>query len=1407
MAKKEQLFFKGLNKDSTPLLQPENTYTDNTGFRLTSNGNNSYSLESARGNIVSFVLNPGYQPIGWAWVGDHIAIQSTNSIAGAVSNGEIGVATFGALDKFPTPRYIPLYNHVDLNFSSYHQSESIIYPENTATEGNYWTDFFNPPRTLNIKNPIFKTYFASGSLVVNDQYMVVQGKVEHPLASGSFYGPNEALGTVFTASTTTYTDIGIVGFPALVIEYFSVTNLDIVPTKNIGNLFFNKWLTGGGLLTGDYQYAYRLETSDGTFTNWSYVTRPIQMATSIVPSTAVSYQAYQGLDSTNGSTNSTKGIELQINLLDTNFHKVQVAYVRSIGLHAPLPPVIFFDGVITGPSMTIAHMGGDDIEQITFADLELELIEIRKAKTLRTQKNKLFFGNIETGIAFTFDPSSATVVPFEYLVPSDVTGYQTDTIGAAPGPAVTMPLNGHIPTGTTISSGFILTDAWYIVKGTGSITYNTVVYVVGDTFQGVINKRTFAVTSGAPTVAAVIRIQKYTGVYDYHEITSDWYDEKGMATDAHIRSHWRGETYREGVLLWDKVGNPHFVRCMKDVTIPKQYQTVSGVNYRLLERHTTDTYTAAGYFSGATGAVDSLIGTSLRHIGLKVSGLNLKEISDSMGITVAELADNFSGFSIVRAPRDAQILGQGIMYPVVADGTVRYPLCANQLIDDYHYNVNGRQVQTYCWYSPDYQLRFNNLPSRIAGDFLELEDYYDESLLGGAPFGTLETNNNHFYSKYYEQQATPGGGSPKGMGNLIDVTETFEIDAGGIGNAYSPGITFDNTGRTNGGSSVGDRSSIAARTMLVVTTGTEGIGNLVNGFGYYTSGSTYRNIVNWVRPKSNLYGGTSDSAKAATQYIYSGHFQSFNDSAFMTYLVGNAGVVNDIEVWGGDCFVTIYDIARMVKDPASPSPAGAEVSLGTIYPIESNCNTFLRQGRHLSRDRSVEGAENSNGILWPSQPENFIYNDAYSHEEEDIFYSGLPVDFKDNTTFDHRVIYSETKIDGEQHDNFRVFLPNSFRDLEGSSGQINNLRRKEGRLFCWQDSGVSYLPVEERITTGSPLGQQTVLGVGGVLDRYDELKNFYGNQHQWSLCENEDGFFWFDFRRKAFMYMVGDMTELQIVKGLHAFLANAFIDGSVINDNPIDKGGITGVFDGRFKEVLMVFKTVIVDNFVGADHLCLGFDTINKQFSVQNYPIHTGILIGFNDRIFSGWATRYSPINNNTPYDVGNELNDGNSNYVCYIAYTSALVAIAPHLDSTHWKLTNSINEIYVHNEGDYGKFYGVVRDYILSFIVNPNKEDPKYFDLIQKLMNSNAFTEELYQTSFQGAQDVLLDTIGSKDYKYRDRSWYSSIPRTSDRARLVDHYMKVTLKKINMANGDPTVSKNELIQLVGVIIDYHKAF
>lgn len=1372
----KNLFIKGWTSDVEPSMQPPNTVRDLLGFRLISEGGDSYALKSIKGTLLSFSLNPGYFPIGWTRFGDDVAILSTKDINGSNQNGEIGVAVIDPDTGLGS--YTPRYNHQSLRFHSAHQIESQSYRENNFIHRVYWADNYNAFRAINLNDSRFTTTFASGTLVIGVQYMVVAGTATQGLS----YGPNEVInGTVFTATATTYTGV------ATVIEYVDVSLLDAVPSRDGGDITFNRWLTGGTLLGGGWQYCYRLLTVDGIQSNFSYVSMPFHVGNTVVPAvTTLSYQAYQGGLITD---NSQKGHRIQIDNIDTNFDRIQVVAIHTTSLIATGTPTIFFDGLITASTMTFDHMGNENLGTLTAADIAAVVLAIKKVKTLAILKKRMFIGGIETSPFVRFDKTGVTAAPFGYLISSDTSGRP----GAIPN-ASAAGLSGHgisLAAGVAPGGGVLFKNQWYNVRGTGTITLTDGVTVVaaGSYFQGAAPNWTFSVTTGAPIVIAVHRIQKYTGVYRYIDVLDDWVDTKGAVAATHFKSRTRGETTRDGILIYDTFQNPQYVQWLGDFTIPQQYENSGAL--RLAEE--TDNYYGAG-----------LHDLSLRHVGLRFSGIDFNLIAAALGVTLADLPNYIGGFSIVRAPLDRQILGQGILGPTVIDGNNTRPTSTLDIANDRYGAANGRRVQTYTFHCPEFEFQIDGLPTTLAGDTLKIVDYYDDAHQVLAAAGTRETAGSHWYSKLYRSQGSSVFGA-KGAVNDVVSSATLTIGVGQSGIVYdpvnNPTLLFENRSETAAFAPSGASQLCVGSKMYLISTSFNEPASYPNG---YVADDETRALVNYIRPKSNLYGGQGESALAATQYQFAGHYQPF-DAAFLAYLQTNAGIANDIEVFGGDSYVCIFDVARMVRD-GNNLP---ETSFGIFFPVESRINLSLRQGRHLSKDRTYEAAQ-PNGISFanPQNVEEFVYNTGYSYQDSQFLLDAVPANFVDNSQFERRVHVSPPKVDGETTDNFRVFPINDFLDLEGQNGSLTNLISLNETLAYLQERAFGSIPVNERVSFALAIGQPLTIGTGGVLERYDDRERFFGNQNQFGVVITPDAIGWFDLRRTTMCIgsVSGGVVNLSTNKMLRSYFRQFSADYLQF-DNPVRTRGIAGAYNAQFEEMLFTFRvqdpTARVD-LQSPTGVTVAFDGINKQYTGKS-PMLPGIMLNHNNLLLVAYTGEYIVIAGNTAYLVGDRVNQGTVTYACILAYTSASTPVQPLSDPTHWTRTGDINEIHVADAGNIGKFFGYVENYYLQFVARSSDEsEDMVFDNMRAHSDEVFFDTASYGNSHQSCVETITNSV---EYAYLNRSWFWSIPNaTNDDDRFRDHYLMLRLDKNNRLNGNPTISKNERIKIVSITTTMRKS-
>ncbi len=1369
-------FEGGLTKDSNILLQPRGTYRDMNNGMLVSYDGNDYVIELPKGTKVTFTIPPIYNAvytskqalpsvIGYISFIDTLVVFSTNVDSGGY--GEIGQVTF---DKDGIGTYVPLYGHVELNFGRENQITGFTFEENDRIKRVYWTDNYNQPRVLNVKDPAF-IEVNSGDLDNGEQYMVVGGAISYNDGSGlKNYGPGLTDTNIFTAgATTTYTVID--GSPK-VYQYIDYKALSWYPDRINPEIDFNKYVPGT-LYGGSKSYFVRLSIeSQGLKTSWSYGSFPINVYSI---NSFGSYNLVQGTGAGGVLTATTVGVELKISGLDTSyFDTIEVAVAEYDQAYNVLRSAnIFATEKITSDTMYIQHIreGGTEL---SLNELTLFPASILRAKDITTNKNFNVIGNItERGELEKFDKASVTINDLSYLVPAD---YWWDVTVAPP----TSPMNAGLPAqpSTGVASGLLFIDGHYLVTG-GVVNYGGTNY--GDsqpqnTFQtttalGVA----YTIVSGTPSVRACIRTKRYktfAGVDKWKSIplNDDYFDYRGMASTQYLRQYWSNETYRFAVVPYDKKGDPMYARWLGDWQVQSLADKGGPMKYNAYQNH------------------------SLRINGIRISGLTF----------APEDIDKMSGFSIMRAPRDKQYQAQGILFQtcgtsISPNGTIQQlPLATLESSAEYMANPSGYIYKNVMnWHSPDAVFDYYALSS---GKFLQGDCFV--KIPNNATVASLYSQNgvDEYNSKWYEYQGATL--------QQFTINKIQGVNPGGSINSFYVGTTFDNNlTEINGAYPVSNgEKSVGCKTFVLELNGNPNFpnGNLMGD--YAEKSETAKPLMNFYTPKTNLYGGTSPSALANTIYIPTGHYQKIDSSVKADTFNGTNYVFNEIDVFGGDSFLGIFSIGKSLYDNVQypkaliPPPFGT-FSYGIFFPIESNVNHYLRQGLNIQQ---FGMHNNPSGVYYnnsgSTNPEQFLVNGGYTSDGV-VAYPALPVTPLTDK-FPYRVRWAGPKVLGETIDTFRTFPQNQFRDLDGNKGQINNVRNRDGKVFFWQDNSVGYLPMLERQLIGGSVGEATQLGVSGVIDRFDNFNTFFGNQHKFGLIETEYGFAWFDFRRKAFLVMTvgGGIQEVSFVKGLRTFFNNPqlFYASQLNNtyelknnDTPLMGIGISGVYDPNYKMTYMNFKWA-----EGEDeepkywkNLTIGYHHSRNVF-VGFFDIKGAVWQNHNNLVVANKDIQSDLIVADTQYLIGSNVTKNNIEYVCIKDFTTSIPVAAnqqpDYVGSIYWAKTTQSNETHLlFSTTNFAKFFGQVYNHDIELIVNPKTGKPFTVDNFRQ--KTNEYNYDIIECTTD--DDNVAELTDNKWYRYIDKSWNSSAPLGS-KGRLVDFYLKVKLTFKNYTNN-PTNSRN----------------
>ena len=458
------------------------------------------------------------------------------------------------------------------------------------------------------------------------------------------------------------------------------------------------------------------------------------------------------------------------------------------------------------------------------------------------------------------------------------------------------------------------------------------------------------------------------------------------------------------------------------------------------------------------------------------------------------------------------------------------------------------------------------------------------------------------------------------------------------------------------------------------------------------------------------YGGHSDSAIQNTRFYPCRDFVE-TSTVYSTYR-------RDIN--RGDVYCDWYTM----KNSTRTLNTNSGYQYGTIFPLESYVNISLRSGSYLGTEDQVKV-----NVL-----DDFLYNTAYSQEDNLISYTAKPTDWSDNDTFKAKVAVSKTKILGELYDGWTQFPTNDFIDLNLSNGKITDLVNYKNQLYAVQDSGVSLLSVNSRALIqgeGAAADIQIVTGTGTAIERYDYLTNQFGSQHFNTSKVTPTGFYFVDVDKKEVIKCDGQsIIPLALSNNYKDYITTA-LSGVI----PVSTTSTTGLIGHNVYGI-----------HTGYDP---EFRELHYTVTDSSYSSHNFTISDLNGSLISTLAL--IPQTLTTPSFPNIYFNNRNNFYA----------------------VTNNgsgIEKTLLMNSGLYQKFE-------VGFVINDNPAVKKIFDQAEVIVDQNS----------EFSQHLLEDSIGNSgiaiEERVRDESHLVPLRSNNVTGRFRGNWLKYTLKYTSSAS------------------------
>ena len=1370
-------FKKGLNKDVNPLNQPKDTYKDALNIRLVNDADSTtLSANNIKGNVLSttipdspliqrvditgttasnltiagqvgagfttsgstgedlynYLVNDGnYTNLGVTY---NVYYHGNHIVVVPISPNAAPTITASTADLTVNSGYVPSQSNLEVIGSVTIRDDIYLFTTNNTSKN---PGGHSPDSSLPVNGPsigqIWKMTYDKVSLAVPTLTLIYSNYIDFstyyaipPSATLGRYENSTIQRIYWTDNFNKLRSLNVADSNSLALD---PTILDITPAADfdIPKLQSLEASSGNNLKVGVIQCAYRLKNTGGAVTTFSALSNVVTLVTR-TESTQVygGGSTWAGYTGSNAGTAVSKVITWQIDNLDRDFDRIEVAIIFRDSLTSTPIIEVLDDVPITGDSHTVVYDGTQDTIEITLSEFLALSGSFTHCKTIETKDNRLFAGNIRNQLseidfdarAFRAKTSGADDI---YLTNNGSTTVHT----SAQAQALTETEDAINPYGTANEGLYKPNTA--ILGGAGAnISYEFYTVAVaadiertpGDTFD--VPNDTAApwrftysrsgqtsVDLGvlSPTNQAGTSVQSYPTLSPGNIINDGW---KYPQFNGLFRGYQRNEIYRFGIQFYDKSKNPYFVKWIGDIKFP-DYSDSNPNSYYEDSSATGITDFRPSFVANPTHASDEVFVQSL---GIEFT------------VTIPDdVADVISGYSIVRVARedkDKTIICEGFHNPInIADydsmdnnyymtnlnsdpsglyqadnsGTSKIPFKALDKGFFVTPNINN----------PALVAPSENMTFKLKGQMVTSNTTKAVTFAGGDPY--------YFYKLY-------------GWNSTVPATYEFNIDqitpivyGGQTTDTSTSKTVFNYDYDVDDGSNADDTTSTAMGNHCYYYR----LDAAIDYASIYAAGSRF--LVSIERSLVSQYGGATYVSRSNNTYMSCSMFKPVRTRQ-------QTATPDMFIVFGGDTYVNMYDSCRWAKNwgvsgrGLKTSGPGYEKTSNTIFfPCSSPINTDLRHGVYMNKDMSATYDTGADFI------ETYVYNPIYSATNNIREFFPKPDPFILNEEFDNRIYASEIKINGEFIDSWGTFLVNNYWDVEGSYGGINAITALKGEVYGWQDSAFFKMSINPRVLiTDSGNDAEIQLGTGNVLQRHDYISIKDGLQHQWGMTKSKDKLYWVDINKKKFFSYSGQgLLADSDVKGMLSWfnsnLKNLIntTDKPVYNDITAGVSGVRAVYHDKYEQAIFTFTD-------GSNEVAL-----RKSFTL----------------VYDDMINAFSSFFSHIPKVY---ITDG------YKVFST---------DPT------SLSDIYMHDEGSYGVFYGTAYPTTIKLVVNDNYPYTKVFDNImydsQSLQYSSTYDN--YQNDFLDTwesirvyndhQNTDFQTIAlNAGLKRKERTWNLQIPR-----------------------------------------------
>ena len=421
---------------------------------------------------------------------------------------------------------------------------------------------------------------------------------------------------------------------------------------------------------------------------------------------------------------------------------------------------------------------------------------------------------------------------------------------------------------------------------------------------------------------------------------------------------------------------------------------------------------------------------------------------------------------------------------------------------------------------------------------ISLKQDLNASITTSLPYVYLYRANSNPYSNFRLEPYYKESKNPVYFGNdTISTTEVFNGDSYITPMKYVNSIFYDNRIKQRAGKTSA-WNYIAGAILIVVAVALQlipGVGTAAGialaSVGAALIGASTALIISGI--KQDAWN------KAYNQLYKEGLRETITDEYMQNdivsgYAAGFKKNPSDDEIqWLGDAVNLWFEssVNMSLRHGATDNTpdfvnAPANVTQGTSYPENEREYFGIRSvsseaippttplDSHMVKKLTKLNAERKGGkeYLGLALAEMYLLNPDYKRRNKQKSYNHLPLEYDCCSDcvekFPHRFHWSEQAFQEELTDNFRAFLPNNYKDLEGETGAITDIFRIQNNLYVHTEEGLWHCPqsFQERVTSDVI----SFIGTGEYFSIpprkiVDDANSSAGNKHKWGRTKTKFG--------------------------------------------------------------------------------------------------------------------------------------------------------------------------------------------------------------------------------------------------------------------------------------------------------------